>query len=941
MHEEGAEDCAAEHHVSDSMEVHRKHAQSQGNLLAMALAFMVVLVTVVIAMHTTQVRANRTVTQAEAELQFRQAAEFETVNVLFDDVATPDTLRVKADSELLADQQMPAHYASQLWKGLPDWRIHEDQEFAPGHRTVQLLPSTNDQALNVFAGKFLWMISHGDGGYAVYAPGGKITLSRGQGWPNPALADDLGIIPGLRISRRWHLPNRGSRARPYSPGRARQPSEMFSGVPFLLAARDSIEVAGLPYGNAYSEKGPIDLGDNPRDLAVGFIGSLPLRRYEKKLQRDLEAALVYLRRQTEAADKSAEIGGQGRVTVSALLDMMLTGKSGALRLNLEQALKFPFPTLPGSATLGPDLFDVWLHMPFTPDFFDATGVPDAGLAPEDAPKSRAQDASIPDTGIKGWNYRYFFSQLPEILVYLSSGDLRSLAASIPADVRLVHFGGKDNDMMPGFAFGQSFGCEATFTVPRGRPFKYRGNMEIVGDLWLQKGAVMHVGGNLVLRQPPVSGGRSRAVAGNAALQPSGKLILEQGATLIVDGDFRCEGTQAFGSLWVCAPPNQISPVSSAILVHGTARFPYGSFSASSLDDMAAAIEGLKGVSEALGPLLTETAPNLAKAAGPFYQRKPYFASFATTFQLKMVTEAGGKFPVPTATPRPLENALIPFFRALTGTYTSILNASLGENLYTHADWWPFGEGVAAVTLKLDPTLPAVKSAMNVNLSGVKPYGSWAQDLPKLASMVYQGAAEFVIAEVGQKLASAVMVTEAASDSASSDEVKRVRESVDQHVREFDSFRDDLFRAAWKGGVSGLKQLASALDREVRNGIRSSYLREVTGPLIYADDIFVGDTVGYRTETPLLMAGMLVANNRLVVEADSFVGSLTSFRGDITAQKVYFTPLFTRASLYLPSAPERDPQARTAQYQYGQGFDSGQTVDVGTGVHQITTEAWNR
>jgi hypothetical protein len=245
--------------------------------------------------------------------------------------------------------------------------------------------------------------------------------------------------------------------------------------------------------------------------------------------------------------------------------------------------------------------------------------------------------------------------------------------------------------------------------------------------------------------------------------------------------------------------------------------------------------------------------------------------------------------------------------------------------------------VAAVTLKLDPTLPAVKSAMNVSLSGVKPYGSWAQDLPKLASMVYQGAAEFVIAEVGQKLASAVMVTEAASDSASSDEVKRVRESVDQHVREFDSFRDDLFRAVWKGGVSGLKQLASALDREVRNGIRSSYLREVTGPLIHADYISVGELGA----SPLLMSGMLVANKSIMVEADSFVGSLTSLRGDITAQKVYFTPLFTRASLYLPSSPERDPQARTAQHQYGQSFDSGQTVDVSTGVHQITTEAWNR
>ena len=68
----------------------------RGNILAIAMALMCVLVTIVIAMHTSQTRAVRSVTQAEAELQFRQSAEFAAAEFFSVAQPAPSSLRVSA-----------------------------------------------------------------------------------------------------------------------------------------------------------------------------------------------------------------------------------------------------------------------------------------------------------------------------------------------------------------------------------------------------------------------------------------------------------------------------------------------------------------------------------------------------------------------------------------------------------------------------------------------------------------------------------------------------------------------------------------------------------------------------------------------------------------------------------------------------------------------------
>lgn len=945
----------------------------------MAMAFMLVLVTIVIAMHTSQARATRTVTQAEAELQFRQSAEFAAAKLLLGSGSPPDTLRVEAKDELISDQQMPKLYATKLWSGLPDWDPKEDQEYAPGHQTYKLTPTTHDEALKVFAGRFQWLVAHNEGGYAVYAPNGNVALRQGIGWANPDFLDQRPV------------------------------GEAYSGVPFLVAAKGSITAEAFPYGSAYSLDGPLDLGNAASDLGVAFQGAFPLRAYETELRKTLQDARTSLEGAASSGNKTSEISGGVLAGAGSVIDMVVNGNPGALNISLQQAMSFPFPMIPGFSNTVPGVFfEFWFHMPYAPDFYrpesedDGSGQKnaekvhkldqeikqlesqiaqlnaqiaatsddderddliderndkqdklndkrdemesiqtqlqsDASLAQLEiansssqpaSPKTRNDDATIPKTGIKGWAYGPLMSNMLNLLTSVLTGDLEGIGESFKADVRLVHFGGKDNDCNPGFRFQDGFSCEATFTVPRGRSFRYDGKMSVSGDLWLQKGSVMHVTGDLEVSNP--------SPGSSSALKPSGKLVMEEGATLIVGGDLRCEGDPRFGSLWVCSPPTQVAPVTSAIFVQGSATLPYGSYSAATLDDAARAVSGSAALGDALETFFTDVAPNLAKVEGPFHERKPYFASYAATFQLTIVPTPFGPVPIPTPIPLPKKNILVPMFRALSMTYAGTLNMNLGENLYTHADWWGYGEGVVPAMIKLNPLGP-MNAIKGLSLTGLDLSFDWQDTLTELTTSVMKEAAAFAITQVGKKLVTAVMTSALPGGSVISNLIDEVFDVVDVRESSFVEFRQKIVDAALGPIVSKLEDVKNKVEDEIHNGLAESYLREVSGPLLYADSISVGDP----NDPPRLMAGMLVAENALTVHTESFVGSLTSFQGNITAPRVYFTPLFTRASLYRPKATANSALGRTTEFEYGKRFHSDQAIDVGTGVVQITTEGWNR
>lgn len=949
----------------------RRPLRSRGNLLAMALAFMAVLMTLVVGMHASQSRANRTVTQAEAELQFRQAAEFETAQLLQGSFPPPDSLRVQADSELVSDEQMPDQYATKVWETLPDWKLTGEQDYPPGHRTYQIQPTTRDQSLNVFADKFLWLVTHNHGGYAVYAPQGRVSLEEGRGWGNPSFSQELGSTQQTVTRRTWYRFGARRRTTTVTVQIPNDPREVVSGVPFFIGAGLDVTVARLGYGEAHSLKGPIDLGSVSSDLGIAYQGSLPLRRYETSLRRQLEQARNTLVGIANSGDKTDLVHRTaGPLPASQAYNLLTQGAASDLPWSLDHAMAWPLPGFAGWANPGANdaLAEAWLHLPDAPDLFDGNLVtPDifgAGASANDLLQAsqaaldlvrdnlqleepsalRQDDVALPDTGPRGWSYQKLFAHLPEIMAAFASEGRASLSATLASPVRLLHFGAPDRPLSPGFKFQDGWSVGSTLTVPRGRPLKYRGRLEITGDLWLQKGSLMHVTGDLVLRDPgkdPLS-----------SLAPSGKLILEPGATLIVDGSLQCAGRPNYGSLWTCGPLNQVSPITSAILVQGDASFPHGSYSASSLEDMAAAIEGLERVSHGLNALLQQTAPNLAKIAGPFHYRQPYLASFATTFEMRKVGGpqgqrathslvasrgsrsryiSGGRPSLTTLVfplPRPVSNVSVVVFRALSTSYAVMTNASLGEHFYPQADWWGLGQGLSAAAPKLSPK-GVLKNVMNVQVGQARPYGDWQEELDSWVSQFARPAAEFAATEI------ALRATEGVGTGTDERRVEELHKKVTSLQDDQDRRRKSLEREVWGNVQDDLKRMMTNMEQEVRRGLAEAYLREVVGPLIYARSI----SVGSFESTPRLMSGMLVAHQRLSVQSQVFVGSLTSLEGDIEARKVYFTPVFTRASLAQPEVLSASPSEQAVLTDYGPAA-SPKAIDIGTGVQRITTEGWS-
>ena len=93
-------------------------------------------------------------------------------------------------------------------------------------------------------------------------------------------------------------------------------------------------------------------------------------------------------------------------------------------------------------------------------------------------------------------------------------------------VPLYWFGSRErqyNANNPPFRIdGSNIFITATLNVPPGRSLRIDGSLQLTGDLWLQRGSTAYVTGNLALLNPNPGG-------------QIGRLILEPGATLVVDG----------------------------------------------------------------------------------------------------------------------------------------------------------------------------------------------------------------------------------------------------------------------------------------------------------------------------------------------------------------------------------------------------------------------
>ena len=106
-------------------------------------------------------------------------------------------------------------------------------------------------------------------------------------------------------------------------------------------------------------------------------------------------------------------------------------------------------------------------------------------------------------------------------------------------------------------------------------------MTVQGDLWLQRGTAMVIDGDLRVESPGVPSISDSSL-------PSGRVFFEEGSTLIVTGNFDCEGSSQFGSIMVGGEPNEIHPISSALMVEGDINIPHGIYAGHTIPDLVSA-----------------------------------------------------------------------------------------------------------------------------------------------------------------------------------------------------------------------------------------------------------------------------------------------------------------------------------------------------------------
>jgi len=534
--------------------------------------------------------------------------------------------------------------------------------------------------------------------------------------------------------------------------------------------------------------------------------------------------------------------------------------------------------------------------------------------------------------------------------------LKPILDSIPFnEVRLVNFGHPDSPTADLFQFENAgtgteatgFTSEATWNVPQGRCLALKGDVTLKGDLWIQRGACLHVQGNLRLLRPPA---RSYRLLDNP-LSPSGRIFIEPGGSLVVDRNLTVEGGSAlFGSVVVEAPLGQASALTSAILCQGDVKLKYGVQPGISLDNLVAYVAETTGNSELkkihrqlLQPLLTQVAPNAAKIFGPFHIRKPYLASSATTLSLYFIIPGPGP---------PYPNIMVKIFRVLASAYGISLNAALGENLYTQSDWWLFGEGAVPIVPRVDAEtlLDSLKKLQFKVPVAKDPAGFFKNRLQSFVTKVVVRITTDVIStcigEIIKALTSVIQGGKQATaalgaviDGVLAQFQTSLEELIEELKREFELAVTDAVKDLV---VKPLLELVKDLVRQLEASVERSVLRDAPGLMIQAGGSL---TIASPEEQCPLALGLFVARKNVLIQTERCLGSIISLEGNIQARQLTFIPHFTNASLYVPQDHPNWSSAgwpkAAVEIEYGRDFDNGKSVEIGPSLFHLSAQGWTQ
>ncbi len=460
---------------------------------------------------------------------------------------------------------------------------------------------------------------------------------------------------------------------------------------------------------------------------------------------------------------------------------------------------------------------------------------------------------------------------------------------------------------------------ATWNVPRGRSLKWSSpagkvsTFTVKGDLWVQRGATMVVEGNLVLKRPtPEEWAYNFADKSppeeDDFFYPSGRILLEEGATLVVTGDLQAEGDETLGSLALGSRLGSQHPITSGLFCQGNLKLKHGTATGVAVDELLKYYtdHGLEELRDALdrfiAPFFQDAYAVAARFVGPFSTRKCWFADYCTTF---VVIPELAEFLLQGPWPIPLMygNCLPKLFDPLSSLYKVELNAVLGPNLVTQCSWWLLGPGCVPMVPKnpglleeagvFRPLADASWDELSKEMLKETVDEFENEVLPTLVKDVINIAISTIINEIiSEGIPTGSCGSGSLSPGKSSQSLGKLVEKVAEKI--VDKVKERIKMRLGEALRQLLRVLRGKIREELSRGNEAGGA-EQAGVLVYAGkslEIGTGEENGTA-------AGLFLARGDIEIHCRRVLGSLISLTGNIRCNDLYFQPYFTAASLYLP------------------------------------------
>jgi hypothetical protein len=498
--------------------------------------------------------------------------------------------------------------------------------------------------------------------------------------------------------------------------------------------------------------------------------------------------------------------------------------------------------------------------------------------------------------------------------------------------------------------GKNFKIYDTFQVPMGRTFKLDGDMTIYGDLWLQKGSSMTLTGDLVMKQPKIDD--AMFLSYHSMMVPQGRIYMEEGTSLVVEGDLEGAGDKFMGSVVACGPMGKNRGVTAVILCNGRVELPYGTAGGVGFVEL---IDWIGNDTQArdMRRLFEDWIPNLSKFPlylSPFWNRMPYFGRYPVV--LKIIPPS--PYPIPTFETKG-QNMNVYLFRILTYTLTFQLNLVLGENFSTNCMWWAWsGEQVAVFPKHAGPSFkPEAKKRLNEML---KSFG-WAggdpedilkpvieesieqvRDIPALTKSIGITAALAMNPDPTDQSNQIVedMMVKLLGEKSLQGRANDVMNELDMPIKVPGGIDIDVWRGL-KDELRDIQDAVNGLSPTSGISVSDDQLRESANILLLeSPGVFVygKESLDIGSEGGVRAVGCFVSEGNVTIDVNYTIGSIVSGGGNIIAKQLYYSPQYSRASAYIPEKLRKGGRGIGANddlWDNAFNFKYGSKLDTETGM----------